>query len=123
MKPAYALGFLLVILTVIISACAGLTGEQNIVHLNATSFEQSSIKIKRGETITLMNDAMTVHIIENGRWDANGTERPDKEPGAPSVDVQLGGNGSTTIGPFNTPGTFMLYCTVHPGMNLTVIVS
>ena len=27
-----------------------------------------------------------------------------------------------TIGPFNTAGTFHLYCTVHQGMNLTVIV-
>ncbi len=26
------------------------------------------------------------------------------------------------FGPFNVVGTFHIYCTVHPGMNLTVIV-
>ncbi len=31
-------------------------------------------------------------------------------------------NDSHMIGPFPTAGTYHLYCTVHPGMNLTVIV-
>jgi plastocyanin len=37
-------------------------------------------------------------------------------------DVNIGGNSSATIGSFTTAGTFKLYCTVHTGMNLTVIV-
>jgi plastocyanin len=47
-----------------------------------------------------------------------------RENGAPVVNnVQISGNGSSqAIGPFNTPGSFHLYCTIHPGMNLTVIV-
>ena len=47
-----------------------------------------------------------------------------QESGAPGMNnVQISGNGSSqVIGPFNTPGTYHFYCTVHPGMNLTVIV-
>ena len=47
-----------------------------------------------------------------------------QESGAPVMNnVQISGNGSSqVIGPFNTPGTYHFYCTVHPGMNLTVIV-
>jgi len=30
---------------------------------------------------------------------------------------------SGRIGPFTELGTFQLYCTIHPGMNLTVTVS
>ncbi len=47
-----------------------------------------------------------------------------QENGAPVVNnMQFSGSdGSQTIGPFNTIGTFHLYCSVHPGMNLTVIV-
>ena len=37
-------------------------------------------------------------------------------------DVNIGGNSSATIGLFTTAGTFKLYCTVHAGMNLTVVV-
>ncbi len=58
----------------------------------------------------------------NGTWE-NGTAQPTREGGAPVVkDVNIGGNSSATIGPFTTAGTFKLYCTVHAGMNLTVIV-
>jgi plastocyanin len=115
---------LLVILIVLITAC-GSTGSDNnpnTVHMNASNFDQSSITIKKGESLTLVSDSSAVHIIENGTWDNNGTQKPNIEPGAPKVDAQINGGDSKTFGPFNTAGTFQLYCTIHPGMNLTVIV-
>ncbi len=115
--------FLLLMIALVVGGCAGSASGQNMVHMGATSFEQASIRIKKGATIILVDDTSAVHSIENGRWDANGMERPGREPGAPMVDVQIGGNTSTTIGPFNASGTFLLYCTVHPGMNLTVMVT
>jgi plastocyanin len=120
---------LLAMLTIMITACAGGTtaagNSPNTVHMNDTNFDQSSITIKKGESLTLVNDVSTVHIIENGTWDNNGTPKPDiniKNEGAPVVDAQMNGGDSRTFGPFNTAGTFQLYCTVHNGMNLTVIV-
>jgi plastocyanin len=54
-------------------------------------------------------------------WE-NNTPHPATEAGAPAVqNVQVNGN-SVELGPFNTAGTFHIYCTIHPGMNLTVIV-
>ena len=120
--------FILLLLTTACAACGGtVTNASNVVHMDATNFEQSSIIIKKGETITLVNDNSSVHIIENGTWEhgSNGTadqEKPYQESGAPKVDAQVTGNNSKTIGPFNTAGTFHLYCVVHPGMNLTVHV-
>ncbi len=91
------------------------------VHMNSSNFEQSSVTLSKGSSLTLVDDAAVVHIIENGTWN-NGTAEPGAEPGAPKVQQQFSGNDSHDIGPFNTAGTFKLYCTVHPGMNLTVIV-
>lgn len=52
----------------------------------------------------------------------NNTPHPATEAGAPTLgNIQVNGN-SIEIGPFNTAGTYHIYCTVHPGMNLTVIV-
>lgn len=97
-------------------------GAKNAVHMNDSNFVQSSITVKKGESITLVDDTSTPHIIANGTWE-NGTAKPSKEPGTPQVkDVQINGNGSETIGPFATGGTFKLYCTIHPNMNLTVVV-
>jgi plastocyanin len=110
------------IIAVLLTACGGSNGP-NPVHMSGNKFDQSSITIKKGESITLINDDLLgSHTIANGTW-ANGTAQPGREAGAPAVNnVQIGGNSSATIGPFTTAGTFQLFCTVHPGMNLTVIV-
>ena len=94
----------------------------NAVHMNGSNFVQSSITIKKGESLTLIDDSSTPHIIANGTWE-QGNAQAAAEPGAPQVkDVQIPGNDSRTIGPFTAAGTFKLYCTIHSGMNLTVQV-
>lgn len=111
-------------LTLLLVACGGPdnAAAANQVQMNDMRFEQSSITIKKGESITLVATTFTPHTISNGTWD-NGQAKPAREPGAPEVkDVQINGNSSSTIGPFTTAGTFKLYCTIHNGMNLTVIV-
>ena len=112
-------------LTLLLAACS-LTGTSstgpNQVHMDNTSFVQSSITIKKGESITLVSDTLVGHTIANGSWQ-NGAGQPAQEASAPKVDnVAIGGNSSGEIGPFNSAGSFKLYCTVHNGMNLTVIV-
>jgi plastocyanin len=91
------------------------------VHMGDTNFLQSSVTISKGGKVTLIDDASVVHIIQNGSWD-NGAAKPAKEAGAPTVQVNFQGNDTHDIGPFNTAGTFHVYCTVHPGMNLTITV-
>jgi plastocyanin len=114
------------VLTLILVACSATgtatSSAANQVHMNATNFDQSSITIKKGEGITLIDDAPISHIIANGTWN-NGTAKPASEPGAPQVkDRQINGSGQGTIGPFTAAGTFHFYCTIHPGMTLTVVV-
>jgi hypothetical protein len=76
---------------------------------------------KEPAILLLVDDVSVLHILANGSWQ-NGTAKPASEPGAPTVNnVQVNGN-SIQIGPFNTAGTYHIYCTVHQGMNLTVIV-
>jgi plastocyanin len=89
--------------------------------MGATDFLQHSITIQKGQEVNLVDDASSTHIITNGSW-VNGVAKPGKEPGAPTVNQTYNGNDSAPIGPFNNPGTFHLYCTIHVNMNLTVIV-
>jgi len=68
-------------------------------------FVQSSITIKKGESVTLVADTITPHLIANGTWEQS-KAHPGAEPGAPQVkDLQVTGNSSQTIGPFTTAGT------------------
>jgi plastocyanin len=92
------------------------------VHMNDTRFLPETITIRQGESLTLIADTFMPHFIANGSWQ-NGAPQPALESGAPQVDnLRIDGNGSGSIGPFNTAGVFQFYCTIHPGMNLTVVV-
>ncbi len=93
------------------------------VHLGETTFLQPSITISKGSILNLIDDVPVLHIIGNGSW-VNNVAKPAKEPGAPTVNnLQFNAAGqSMAIGPFNTAGTFHLYCSVHLNMNLTVVV-
>ena len=107
--------------TVLFVACGGSGGGSTDVHLGASNFVQSNVTLSKGSSLNLIDDTSVVHIIQNGSW-ANGTPRPTTEPGAPTVNQQFNGNDSHMVGPFNTAGTYHLYCTIHQNMNLTVIV-
>lgn len=105
-----------------VNGSSGPGGGSAVVHMNDSNFVQSSITIKKGQSVTLTNDASVPHQIFNGSW-VNGAVDNKKEPGAPSVQVQFSGsNESHDIGPFNTAGTFHVYCSIHTNMNLTIVV-
>src|SRR6266705_2493888 len=110
MRRLYVLLILYSVATVLVAACASISSASsanagtsgNQVHMNDTNFVQSSITIKKGESITLVTDTLIAHTISNGTWD-NGTPKPAKESEAPLVDnVSVGGNSSATIGPFTS---------------------
>src|SRR5215469_925008 len=91
------------------------------VHLGIGNFVQSTVTISKGSKLMLIDDGQFLHILSNGMWVHN-TPHPATEAGASSVqNLNVNGN-SVEIGPFNTAGTFHLYCTIHPGMNLTIVV-
>lgn len=120
----FALGVVLVTLLVQATPATGnattVNGEP-AVHMGVSNFAQSSVTIPKGSKLLLIDDGSFLHILNNGQW-KNDTPHPATEVGAPSVqNVQVNGN-TVEIGPFNTAGTFHIYCTIHPGMNLTIIV-
>ena len=120
----FILGALLVALLVQATPAASSTTSVNgvpAVHMGVGNFSQSSVTVPKGSKLLLIDDGSFPHILSNGTWE-NNTPHPATEASAPSVrNVEVNGN-SVEIGPFNTAGTFHIYCTIHPGMNLTVVV-
>jgi plastocyanin len=127
MKKLIAIFVAIALFTILTAAsCAGSGGGAGAgpsVHMGPTTFLQPSITISKGSSLNLIDDVPVLHIIGNGSWVNNAT-KPAIEAGAPVVNnVQISTAGqSIVIGPFNTAGTFHLYCSVHLNMNLTVIV-
>ncbi len=97
-------------------------GGEPTVHMNDNNFVQNTVTVPKGQKLKLIDDSAAPHVLQNGMWD-NGVAKNLTEPGAPTVNnLQIAGNATAEIGPFNTAGTFHIYCTIHPGMNLTVTV-
>jgi hypothetical protein len=120
----FVLGVVLVTLLVQAAPATGSTTTVNgepAVHMGVSNFVQSSVTIPKGSKLLLVDDGSFLHILRNGQWE-NNIPHSATEAGAPAVqNVQVNGN-TIEIGPFNTAGTFHIYCTIHPGMNLTIIV-
>ncbi len=115
----------LALLSVLLAACT-IRDSASIpsgpsVKMGASTFLQDTVTIKKGQTLTLVDTAASPHTIVNGSWDG-ATQKPAKEAGAPTVQLDFAGNDTKSTPPFNTAGTFHIYCTIHQGMNLTITV-
>ncbi len=103
------------------TSAASASSAEATVHLTASNFAPTSVIVSQGAKLRIVADTSIMHILSNGVW-KNNTPQPGQEPGAPKVDnVQISG-GSLEIGPFTTPGTYHIFCTVHLNMVLTIFV-
>ncbi|GCE16608.1 cupredoxin domain-containing protein [Dictyobacter kobayashii] len=113
------------LITVLFSACRVIDANsipKNVAaHMGASSFIETEVTVPKGQKLDLIDNVAAPHVIKNGTWNGS-TPDPTKEAGAPDVNVNFTGGDKATIGPFNTAGTFKLYCTIHGGMKLSVIV-
>lgn len=96
---------------------AGAVGMDHLV------FEAELREIPVGERITFSNaSSRALHVLVVGK-DA----QPGTQAGAPSFGGTSGHRAEVgdrwTTPPWTTPGTFWVTCTLHPSMNLKVVVS
>jgi len=117
------------LLTVLLGACkiidASTLPKATEVQMGSSQFIQQQVAIKKGESINLVNQPLSNHVIANGQW-ANGVQQQKAEPNAPSLPTSgqnVPASASLQIGPFNVAGTYHFYCNIHPNMNLTVQVT
>ena len=103
----------------IVDASTLATGPQ--VKMGGSTFLVPSITIKKGQTLTLVDTSSAAHIIANGSWQG-GTAKHAQEASAPTININFAGSDTHSTPPFATAGTYKIYCTIHSGMNLTVIV-
>jgi plastocyanin len=101
------------------SAASAQAGTQT-VHVAAARFVPDIVALHTGDTLTIVDDAPIPHTLTTGAWSAGNTPVPGVEPGAPmSKNVNT---TTATVGPFTTPGAYHIYCPIHPGMTLTILV-
>lgn len=112
-----------IIVSLLVQPTGATSNSTTTVHMGVNTFSPAIVTVQKGSKLSLVDDGSFFHIIDNGTW-VNNTEHVSKELNAPLVNnKQVNGQGNTVdVGPFNTAGTYHIFCSVHPGMNLTVIV-
>ncbi|HEY1353568.1 MAG TPA: hypothetical protein VGF67_28495 [Ktedonobacteraceae bacterium] len=78
--------------------------------------------VAKGATLLLVDDGAFPHILRNGQWQG-ALAHPGREVGAPLVQDLAANARSVEIGPFSSAGVLHLSCTIHAGMNLTIVVA
>jgi plastocyanin len=113
------------LLTIVLAACSikeGAVASGIEAKMGASNFIDTKVTLKKGESVTLVDEVASLHTITNGQW-VGSQAKAEVESGAPSVHFSISSAGAAqNVGPFTTAGTFHLYCTIHPGMNLEIIV-
>lgn len=126
MKKLVIMAIVAITITLLV-ACAGTSAPKsnnpNTVMEEGQAFGVSSITIKKGSSISFVDDPNNggLHILVIGQ-----SAQQESEPGAPSFGnvsgIRMDIGDLWTTPPWNTAGTYHITCTVHPPMNLTVIV-
>jgi hypothetical protein len=97
--------------------------ETAAVHMGPASFLSSSVILHPGMSLLLVNDTAVPHIIKNGYWKDNGTTILLHEHGMSTSPIAFATAHEThIIGPFDTDGTYHLFDSIHPAMNLVILV-
>jgi plastocyanin len=92
------------------------------VHMTPSTFAPNVALVSTGSSLPIVADSSAKHILDYGRWDASGVAHPLSELGGPPLHDMVMTGGAMELGPFTTPGVYHIYCTIHQGMNLTIVV-
>jgi plastocyanin len=87
--------------------------------MNFMDFTKDVVTLHRGDRLTFVNSSRNIHSIGPGQ---NG-QIVSPVPGEPLTGFNmLETNAPYTTGPWLVPGKYYVTCSVHPMMNLTVVV-
>lgn len=112
-------GFLMP-LAFVLAGCGG--NAANEVDMGVAAFQQSSITIKAGEAIHFVDPASGgTHVICVGK-DVNCVPQTGAPDALNTADGLTFNTGDVRDIVFPTAGTYVVICTIHPGMQVTVNV-
>ncbi|GAA1991615.1 hypothetical protein [Catenulispora subtropica] len=96
-------------------------GRANLVGMRQESFSRDTVTLHVGDTLELFNDSDFLHVVAPGRDARVADQAGEPRFGARDVVSVPRGTAYQTM-TWGAPGTYHVTCTLHPEMNLTVVV-
>jgi plastocyanin len=95
------------------------------VHLKLLAFTPATLRVKAGQSVTWRNDEDITPTVTSGRVTGidptSGLRAGQAADGR--FDHRLTSKGSAFSYRFSSPGTYSYFCSIHQGMNATVVVT
>jgi len=93
----------------------------NLVTMRQEDFSKDTVTLHVGETLELFNDSNFLHVLAPGQDARVADQAGEPRFGTRDVVSVPRGTSYQTL-TWGAPGTYHVTCTLHPEMNLTVVV-
>ena len=87
------------------------------------AFSPDPVRIKKGQTVTWVGGDNITHVLVEGTYQVGPDHLRTEQTDDKAFSLRLTKKGQTVSHTYSTTGTFTYYCTIHHGMNGTVVVS
>ena len=105
-------------------SAAGSTSSNGVtVNTGLLAFDPKTVAITKGQTVTWVGGDNITHVLVQGSYEVGSDGLRTKETDDKTFNLKLGRKGQRVSHTYTTPGTFTYFCTIHHGMNGTVVVS
>ncbi|MCU1587953.1 MAG: Blue (Type1) copper protein [Frankiales bacterium] len=93
------------------------------VNTGLLAFDPVEAHIKVGQTVTWEAGDNIRHVLVEGTYKVGGDTLRTSQTDDKAFNLVLTKKGQTVSHTYDKPGTFTYYCTIHHGMNGSVVVS
>jgi plastocyanin len=87
------------------------------------AFSPATVHIKTGQTVTWIGGDNITHVLVEGAYQVGSDLLRTSQTDDKAFQLRLTTKGQQVSHTYTTAGTFTYYCTIHHGMNGTVVVS
>src|SRR5689334_4771053 len=86
------------------------------------AFDPKEVRIKAGQTVSWVGGDNITHVLVEGTYDVGPDGLRTKETGDKAFSLRLTKKGQQVSHTYDKAGTFTYFCSIHKGMNGTVVV-
>ena len=87
------------------------------------AFDPKEVHIKAGQTVSWVGGDDITHVLVEGTYEVGADGLRTKESDDKAFSLKLTKKGQQVSHTYDKAGTFTYFCTIHHGMNGTVVVS
>ena len=87
------------------------------------TFDPKTVKVAKGQTVTWIGGDNITHVLVEGTYQVGSDGLRTEQTDDKAFNLRLTKKGQKVSHTYDKAGTFTYYCTIHHGMNGTVVVS